>query len=173
MNCKVRESSRVWVKRSEEEKKGKNRKMSKKGRHDKRKWEEEEQRQEKERGKGETQRANSKGRAALILVDRNIRKSDKGRSKVTRWLQTHTFCQHSTYLLSVYGCVCTHSSTVCYCCVYIFTCTSLCLIKYTSLCSLCSCLHQPNNCNSTTMESASSPLVPIGSFSGFILTHLC
>lgn len=36
------------------------------------------------------QRANSEGRVALILVDRNFRKSDGGRSKVTRWLQTHS-----------------------------------------------------------------------------------
>lgn len=45
---------------------------------------------------GERQKASSEGRAALILADRNIRKSDRGRSKVTRWLQTHTFCQCST-----------------------------------------------------------------------------
>lgn len=50
----------------------------------------EEQRQEKERGggeEGERQKANSEGRVVLILVDRNFRKSDRGRSKVTRWLQ--------------------------------------------------------------------------------------
>lgn len=34
-------------------------------------------------------KANSKSRGVLILVDRNFRKSDGGRSKVTRWLQTH------------------------------------------------------------------------------------
>lgn len=34
-------------------------------------------------------KANSKSRGVLILVDRNFRKSDRGRSKVTRWLQTH------------------------------------------------------------------------------------
>lgn len=49
---------------------------------------------QREEGKdGERQKANSEGRVVLILVDRNFRKSDRGRSKVTRWLQTHIFCQ--------------------------------------------------------------------------------
>lgn len=34
-------------------------------------------------------KANSKSRGVLILLDRNFRRSDGGRSKVTRWLQTH------------------------------------------------------------------------------------
>lgn len=34
-------------------------------------------------------KANSTSRGVLILLDRNFRRSDRGRSKVTRWLQTH------------------------------------------------------------------------------------
>lgn len=44
-------------------------------------------------------KANSKSRGVLILVDRNFRKSDTGRSKVTRWLQTHILS--APYLHSV------------------------------------------------------------------------
>lgn len=50
-------------------------------------------RRKEEGEEGQRQRANSEGRVVLILVDRNFRKSDRGRSKVTRWLQTHTFSQ--------------------------------------------------------------------------------
>lgn len=75
-----------------------------------RKWEGEEERRKKERGRW-GMRANSGGTVALILVDRHSA-SLTGRSKVTRWLQTHILSTLYLTSLLLYGHVSTHSSSV-------------------------------------------------------------
>lgn len=132
---------------------------------------------------GERQKGNSEGRVVLILVDRNFRKSDRGRSKVTRWLQTHTFCQRPNQLASVYDHVSTHSSIV------LFLAHNFTYVSFVSMYTLCvqdmkessntqaavffssiklclslfSCQHKVSSCpNSVAMQWTASPLALVG-----------
>lgn len=86
-------------------------KRSKRG-EQRRKWEGEEQRQREERGrrgKKGRERPNSGGTVALILADRNFRRSDMGKSKVTRSPETYTLAHSSTCFDSLHVHICAHS----------------------------------------------------------------